>query len=124
MWTGLARAVAELPAPELLEDVRQVYKAELLEISQRDLEHIERELGSGESRGRGRYTVITDAINEMEWWAAFKKGGQASAKPEKGGQSAASAGAPTSPPKVHKKPWRNAPCPCGSGKKYKHCCGK
>ena len=22
------------------------------------------------------------------------------------------------------KPARNAPCPCGSGKKYKHCCGK
>jgi hypothetical protein len=22
----------------------------------------------------------------------------------------------------HKKPSRNAPCPCGSGKKYKHCC--
>jgi uncharacterized protein YecA (UPF0149 family) len=19
---------------------------------------------------------------------------------------------------------RNAPCPCGSGKKYKHCCGR
>ena len=24
------------------------------------------------------------------------------------------------PPKVS----RNAPCPCGSGRKYKHCCGK
>ncbi|MBQ4492496.1 MAG: SEC-C domain-containing protein, partial [Deltaproteobacteria bacterium] len=23
-----------------------------------------------------------------------------------------------------KKIGRNAPCPCGSGKKYKHCCGK
>ena len=23
-----------------------------------------------------------------------------------------------------KKPKRNDPCPCGSGKKYKHCCGK
>ncbi len=23
-----------------------------------------------------------------------------------------------------KKPQRNLPCPCGSGKKYKHCCGK
>jgi len=23
-----------------------------------------------------------------------------------------------------KKPARNDPCPCGSGKKYKHCCGK
>jgi preprotein translocase subunit SecA len=22
------------------------------------------------------------------------------------------------------KPKRNDPCPCGSGKKYKHCCGK
>lgn len=21
-------------------------------------------------------------------------------------------------------PGRNQPCPCGSGKKYKHCCGK
>lgn len=23
-----------------------------------------------------------------------------------------------------KRPGRNEPCPCGSGKKYKHCCGK
>ena len=23
-----------------------------------------------------------------------------------------------------KKIGRNEPCPCGSGKKYKHCCGK
>ena len=25
---------------------------------------------------------------------------------------------------IGKKPKRNEPCPCGSGKKYKHCCGK
>ena len=25
---------------------------------------------------------------------------------------------------VEKKPGRNDPCPCGSGKKYKKCCGK
>ena len=25
---------------------------------------------------------------------------------------------------VEKKPGRNEPCPCGSGKKYKNCCGK
>lgn len=25
---------------------------------------------------------------------------------------------------VEAKPGRNAPCPCGSGKKYKKCCGK
>lgn len=30
------------------------------------------------------------------------------------------------PPKItfSKKPGRNDPCPCGSGKKYKHCCGR
>jgi preprotein translocase subunit SecA len=26
-------------------------------------------------------------------------------------------------PTLEKKPKRNEPCPCGSGKKYKHCCG-
>lgn len=25
---------------------------------------------------------------------------------------------------MSKKPVRNEPCPCGSGKKYKNCCGK
>ena len=28
------------------------------------------------------------------------------------------------PAKAKKTPGRNDPCPCGSGKKYKHCCGK
>ena len=28
------------------------------------------------------------------------------------------------PKRVEKKIGRNEPCPCGSGKKYKHCCGK
>ena len=27
-------------------------------------------------------------------------------------------------PMVSDKTPRNAPCPCGSGKKFKHCCGK
>lgn len=27
------------------------------------------------------------------------------------------------PIKAGEKPHRNAPCPCGSGKKYKKCCG-
>jgi len=28
------------------------------------------------------------------------------------------------PLKADKEPGRNDPCPCGSGKKYKKCCGK
>jgi preprotein translocase subunit SecA len=26
--------------------------------------------------------------------------------------------------RVEKEPGRNDPCPCGSGKKYKKCCGR
>ena len=28
------------------------------------------------------------------------------------------------PDVAEKKPGRNEPCPCGSGKKYKNCCGR
>ncbi len=31
---------------------------------------------------------------------------------------------PVEPIQVDAKPQRNDPCPCGSGKKYKQCCGK
>lgn len=31
---------------------------------------------------------------------------------------------PIEPIHSDKKPNRNDPCPCGSGKKYKQCCGK
>ncbi len=32
--------------------------------------------------------------------------------------------APVEPIRSDAKPKRNEPCPCGSGKKYKLCCGK
>lgn len=38
--------------------------------------------------------------------------------------SARGAGKPKQPVRKGKKIGRNDPCPCGSGKKYKHCCGK
>ena len=31
---------------------------------------------------------------------------------------------PVEPIQSNAKPKRNDPCPCGSGKKYKRCCGK
>jgi|ERR671918_592509 SWIM/SEC-C metal-binding protein len=31
---------------------------------------------------------------------------------------------PLKPQRVEKKPGRNEPCSCGSGKKYKNCCGQ
>ncbi len=39
-------------------------------------------------------------------------------------QARLSGDAPQKPKTADTKIGRNAPCPCGSGKKYKHCCGK
>ena len=39
-------------------------------------------------------------------------------------EQAQHAGGPAGPKRVEKKVGRNDPCPCGSGKKYKNCCGK
>ena len=39
-------------------------------------------------------------------------------------EQAKNAGGPAGPKRVAKKVGRNDPCPCGSGKKYKNCCGK
>ncbi len=44
--------------------------------------------------------------------------------PETRRQMAANAGEKQAPVHVEKKVGRNEPCPCGSGKKYKNCCGK
>ena len=50
------------------------------------------------------------------------------AEPQRGGGAlqrshAATAPVPETDRRIGKKVGRNAPCPCGSGKKYKKCCG-
>jgi len=42
----------------------------------------------------------------------------------KAAQAAGGEHKPIAPIRVDMKVGRNAPCPCGSGKKYKHCCGR
>ena len=39
-------------------------------------------------------------------------------------EQAKAAGGPSGPKRVTKTVGRNEPCPCGSGKKYKQCCGR
>ena len=39
-------------------------------------------------------------------------------------EQAKAAGGPSGPKRAAKSVGRNEPCPCGSGKKYKNCCGK
>ncbi|AIQ67010.1 DUF1186 domain-containing protein [Paenibacillus graminis] len=63
------------------------------------------------------YQYINDIHAEMEKWVCFQP--ESSGKIELLGDQLKQKSV-----KVDPKPGRNDPCPCGSGKKYKKCCGK
>lgn len=129
-WNGLVCAVADLPAPELLEEVRQAYRENLVDEGVVGLEDIERDVANPELWRRKERTLITDAIGDMEGWACFQRD-----ESDLLGREVQVPVAPRQPPEpveyVAPKPFirgpkigRNEPCPCGSGKKYKKCCGR
>jgi hypothetical protein len=131
-WSSLVCAVADLPAPELLEEVRQVYAEGLVDETVADLKGIEQDLIALKPWRRDRQHLITDAIAEMEWWSSFHP--QDSRSKRIPNLSTPLVLPPPAPPTTNyiapqpfvreQKIGRNDPCPCGSGKKYKKCCGK
>jgi len=118
-WNGLVCAAADLPAPELLEDVRKAYADRLVDRGFADLRGVERDLLDPNRRRRDTYSIITDAVAEMEGWSSFHREGALSKKPPGSTPPSSPGAAPARSVKVG----RNEPCPCGSGKKYKKCCG-
>ncbi len=83
---------------------------------------------------RGVFSSLPQNLvhNEVSGMAAARQNAQAAGAMLGGGSNASSAGQPgasdrSSPEPLRKsgpKVGRNDPCPCGSGKKYKKCCGK
>jgi len=127
-WNGLVSAVGDMPAPELLEDVRRAYEDGLVDPGFASLEGIERDLRSRPEGRRDRHYVITDAIAEMEWWVSFHP---EDSRPKQIPKPQAPITPPVPASQVvpqtvvrQAKIGRNDPCPCGSGEKYKKCCGK
>ena len=131
VWVGLVSAVADMPAPELLEEVRQAYSEGLVDDTSADLEGIERDMAKPQPERREHHHIITDAVAEMELWDCFQPEDSRFATLPKLVTSVRAEPPPASPIYVTPKPFvrepkigRNDPCPCGSGKKYKKCCGK
>jgi hypothetical protein len=118
-WSALVGVVADLSAHELLEEVRQAYADGLVDPSFERLEEIERALAAPARPPRG-YGLITDTVSEMEGWACFGESGRM--------RPLVNLPRPISPPVLAApnpaKVGRNEPCPCGSGKKHKKCCGR
>jgi hypothetical protein len=123
----------EAITPELLEEVRQAYAAGLIDETVVDLPEIERDIAAPEPGRLGRRTLITDALGELEGWACFHREDSEPPEPLEVEPPAPPPPPPPPPPAEYAPPkpfvrgpkiGRNVPCPCGSGKKYKKCCGK
>jgi hypothetical protein len=130
---GLICVLVSFAPKEALEDIAEAYQRDLVDSSLVDFGTVEQSITEGEARVRKELaccpaTGIADTIEELLHWAAFAE------KP-------AQQPAPLSPPPNFAAPLepaatvmapvssrgprigRNDPCTCGSGKKFKKCCG-
>jgi hypothetical protein len=129
-WNVLVSHSCDLYLKELMPDIRKAFADNLVDEFFIDLRWIKRKLAEGKEetlaslRANHHYHYINDTISEMEGWHCFQSprpSPSPSPPPEPSSSSSQVTPRPAPPPK---KVGRNDPCPCGSGRKYKHCCGK
>jgi len=70
----------------------------------------------------GYKMLFRSALPELKRMAEGIQRGQMPSPAQRAEPAAAADESPPSP--AGRRPGRNDPCPCGSGRKYKHCCGK
>jgi len=122
--TYLVRETAHLADPLLLPYINKAFEEDLIETFRVNKNDIERLYANPPKKDEYFYTLITDTHAEMRSWSWFG---------EKRLTVASSISLKAKRKKSKRKPipqqfikstnvGRNAPCPCGSGKKYKKCC--
>ncbi|MFC3771755.1 DUF1186 domain-containing protein [Paenibacillus sp. GCM10012303] len=118
----------DLYPEEVAEDIQRLYEDRIVETMMIGMDDVRRTLKRTkeavlrESGQDYKYQLITDVIEELQGWACFQpnvkadfySGIERSALYEK---------PKTNPAVIIEKIGRNDPCTCGSGKKYKKCCG-
>ncbi len=120
VWTALVCCSCDLYPEELQEEIERAFADGLVDTGDINLEHALEDLKQGKERimartARDRHQwLIDDAAEHIEKWC-----------PNEPVRPAASVkwSPATSPVRSTPKVGRNDPCPCGSGKKYKKCCG-
>ena len=136
-WNGLVCSALDLYPEEVSEDIVKCLDEELADSFVVGPESVAHVLEQGKQSvldqlsGRKHYSLVDDVIGEMEWWDCFKQpeSYQKTDQSYKKAYRKLLAEQKHNQPKEHKEPYRvvkigrNEPCPCGSGKKYKKCCG-
>jgi len=124
VWDSLVSYAADLYPLELIDDIERAYEEGLVDPGFVGLDEIKRDLALGKDRILARladdphHTLVEDTVREMQWWACFREDDRNTTEIAHEALILA--------PQFHRpspKTGRNDPCPCGSGKKYKKCCG-
>ena len=132
IWIELLVSCDRIYPEELYEDIKQVFGDKLVDPTMINLQDIDRTLKQPkeevlkELKDSKYISLIDNTVEEMEGWASYEPPAPTRSKPMQTTTidqlfSPFSEGVPIV---KDKKIGRNEPCPCGSGKKYKKCCGK
>lgn len=148
VWSFLVSSCADLELKELLPEVKAAFGDGLIDDTITGGETTEAELSAPNgqlARFRDRNVPVTDTAAEIGWWSCFNPEEETADGPFAGDDSLAAPRAgfavppaanfspqapfvddeplPPEPYRAGVKIGRNDPCPCGSGRKYKKCCG-
>jgi hypothetical protein len=128
VWSGLATESADLEALSVFPELRRAFDEGLIDrmaVGRSELDDVEASpRGALIEEMKDRHPPIDDVAEATSWWECFseRRSGRAS-------DLAALAASDVAyeerrePYRAPVKTGRNDPCPCGSGKKYKKCCG-
>jgi hypothetical protein len=128
-WSGVANAAYDLYPEELMDVIEQAYQDKLIWTFSIGWDDFESALEKGKEssfaymRESMRSQSLDDVHAHMSWWACFDqpKKIRPQAIPAVTPGQQASFSTKSQSRQKSKKPKRNDPCWCGSGKKYKHC---
>jgi hypothetical protein len=134
VWDSLAADSTDIEALEVFPELRRAYDEGLIDpqfIGRSELDAVEA-MPRGEMvrHTRERYPPIDDVVTAVRWWDRRAPEGDDDREPPYGSDDDAwdeyvpGHGDALEPYRAPPKVGRNALCPCGSGKKYKKCCGR
>lgn len=131
LLTLLINLCTDIYPEEVYEEIKEAYKNNKVDYLMIGMESVDQAMSEGKSSvlARAKRNIhlqkIDDTIGELRNWAYFKNNSRDKHFDQLMNKNPGFMSQPKGTPIVNEpKIGRNDPCPCGSGKKYKKCCGK
>lgn len=129
IWDSLASEAVDLHATTLADDIHEAYERDLVWPGYMQPEEVDRVFAMSEEsvieKSRKLHGgLINDTISTLQAWVCFEPQHSSGHKQTETFNEFPMKKQSSTVVRAEPKIGRNEPCPCGSGKKYKRCCGK